>query len=188
MPPDVSLLPATQLSSSVEEHRARIVSQIETAQLIARSNIAWAQQLMKLQYDKNSADAPFEVGQRVWIYTPKVKKGLSKKLLSKWNGPFRICRKSSPVHFQVRTCDNRLVATTVHANMLKRFYDPADHPILPPPVDDPDDLSFDAADLPAGSLNQMTLSLIQRLMLNLHQMILKILTLLLLILQICLTT
>ena len=153
LPPDVSLLPATQLSASVNEHRARIVSQIETAQSIARSNIARAQQLMKLQYDKNSADAPFEVGQRVWIYTPKVKRGLSKKLLSKWNGPFRICRKLSPVHYQVRTCDNRLVAMTVHANRLKHFYDPADCPILPPTVDDPDDLAFDAADLPADSFS-----------------------------------
>ena len=81
LPPDVSLLPATQLSASVNKHRARIVSQIETAQSIAHSNIARAQQLMKLQHDKNSADAPFEVGQRVRIYTPKVKRGLSKKLI-----------------------------------------------------------------------------------------------------------
>lgn len=153
LPPDVSLLPATQLSALVNEHCARIVRQIETSQSIARSNIARAQQLMKLQYDKNSADAPFEVGQRVWIYMPKVKRGLSKKLLSKWNGPFRICRKLSPVHYQVRTCDNRLVAMTVHANRLKHFYDPADCPILPPTVDDPDDLAFDAADLPADSFS-----------------------------------
>ena len=149
--PDVSLLPPTNLSASVEEHRARIVRQIETAHSIARSNIARTQQLMKLQYDKNSADAPFEVGQRVWIYTPRTKRGLSKKFLSKWNGPFRICRKLSPVHYQVRTCDNRLVATTVHANRLKHFYDPADRPILPPSVDDPDDLPFDASALPADS-------------------------------------
>ena len=113
--PDVSLLPPSQLSSSVEEHRARIVSQLETAQSMTRSNTARTQQLMKLQYDKNSADPQFEIG-RVWIYTPRAKRGLSKKLLSKWNGPFRICRKFSPVHHQVRTCDNRLVATTVHAN------------------------------------------------------------------------
>ena len=151
--PDVSLLPATQLSASVNEHRARIVSQIETAQSIARLNIARAQQLMKLQYDKNSVDATFEVGQWVWIYMPKVKRGLSKKLLSKWNSPFRICRKLSPVHYQVRTCDNHLVATTVHANRLKHFYDAADRPILPPTVDDPDDLAFDAAYLPADSFS-----------------------------------
>lgn len=58
---------------------------------------------MKLKYDKNSADAPFEVGQSVC----KVRRGLSKKFLSRWNGPFRICRKLSPVHYQVRTWDNR---------------------------------------------------------------------------------
>lgn len=109
---------------------------------------------MKQQYDTASADVQFNVGQRVWIYTKKVKRGLSKKLLSKWNGPFRICRKLSPVHFQVRTCDNRLVATTVHANRLKPFYDPADRPILPPQVDDPDNLHFDAADLPPDSFAQ----------------------------------
>lgn len=75
-------------------------------------------------------------------------RGLSKKLLPKWNGPFRICRKLSPVHYQVRTCDNRLVATTVHAIRLKHFYDPRDRPILPPTEDDPDDLPFDTSVLP----------------------------------------
>lgn len=149
--PDVSLLPPSQLSSSVEEHRARIVSQLETAQSMTRSNTARTQQLMKLQYDKNSADPQFEIGQRVWIYTPRAKRGLSKKLLSKWNGPFRICRKFSPVHHQVRTCDNRLVATTVHANRLKHFYDPADRPILPPAEDNLDDLPFDTSVLPTDS-------------------------------------
>lgn len=149
--PDVSLLPPCQLSSSVEEHRARIVSQLETAQSMTRSNTARTQQLIKLQYDKNSADPQFEIGQRVWIYTPRAKRGLSKKLLSKWNGPFRICRKFSPVHHQVRTCDNRLVATTVHANRLKHFYNPADRPILPPAEDNLDDLPFDTTVLPADS-------------------------------------
>ena len=87
---------------------------------------------MKLQYDKKAADAPFEVGQCCWVYTPSSKKGLSKKLRHLWHGPFRICRKLSPVHYQLRTCDNRLVATTVHANRMKHFYDPTDRPIAPP--------------------------------------------------------
>ena len=151
LPLDVALLPPTNLSTSVEEHRKRIVTQIETAQALARSNIAKAQQLMKLQYDKKAADAPFEVGQRCWVYTPSSKKGLSKKLRHLWHGPFRICRKLSPVHYQLRTCDNRLVATTVHANRMKHFYDPADRPIAPPQEDDPNQLSLQAADLPADS-------------------------------------
>jgi len=69
----------------VEDHQKHIVTQIEIAQALARSNMAKAQQLMKLQYDKKAADAPFEVGQRVWVYNPKTKKGLSKKLLHMWH-------------------------------------------------------------------------------------------------------
>ena len=149
--PDVALLPPTELSNSVEEHRRRIVSQIETAQSIARNNIALAKQNMKAQYDKRAADAPFEVGQRCWVYTPTPKKGLSKKFRHFWHGPFRICRKLSPVHYQLRTCDNRLIATTVHANRMKPFHDPADRPILPPPEDDPDEISLEVSDLPDDS-------------------------------------
>lgn len=151
LPPDVSLLPPTELSTSVEEHRKRIVSQIETAQAMARNNITRAQQAMKLQYDKKAADAPFVIGQRVWVFTPKPKKGRSKKLLHRWHGPFRVCRQYSPVNFQLRTCDNRLNATTVHANRTKHFYDPADRPIHPPQEDDPNEPYLDESDLPTNS-------------------------------------
>ena len=120
-------MPPTDLSTSVAEHRRRIVTKIETAQSLARDNIARAQQLMKLQYDRNAADAPFEVGERCWVYTLKVKRGLIKRSFA----ISRICRKLSPVHYQLRTCDNRLVATTVHANRIKHFYDPADRPYTP---------------------------------------------------------
>lgn len=148
LPPDVSLLPLTALSASVKEHRKRIVTQIETAQSLARSNIARAQQLMKLQYDKKAANAPFVIGQRVWVYTPKPKKGLSKKLRHCWHGPFRVCRQLSPV---LRRCDNRLVATNVQGNCMKHFYDPADRPILPPSEDDPNNLSLQESEFPLDS-------------------------------------
>ena len=36
---------------------------------MARTNIQRAQQQMKAQYDKAFVDAPFEIGQRVWIFT-----------------------------------------------------------------------------------------------------------------------
>ena len=61
------------------------MTQIEIAQALARSNMAKAQQLMKLQYDKKAAYAPIEVRQWVWVYNPKTKKGLSKKLLHMWH-------------------------------------------------------------------------------------------------------
>lgn len=67
-PCDTSLLLAIQLSPSVEEHGSRIVKQIEFAKSLAHSNIARSQQLNKLQYDKTALDAPFAIGQHVWIW------------------------------------------------------------------------------------------------------------------------
>ena len=111
------------------------MKQIEFAKSLGRSNIAQSQQLNKLQYNKTALDAPFAIGQHVWIYTPNVTSGLSKKFLARLYDPYRICCQLSLGHYQFRCRDNRLVATTVHANRLKPFYDPAGQPILPPPND-----------------------------------------------------
>eukprot|EP00794_Sanderia_malayensis_P015571 gene15571-17147_t len=125
-------MPDTSLSSSVAEHRERIVRNLEEAQSIISSTTELAQQHMKLQYDKTSAAVRYDIGSKVWVHTPKSRKGLSKKLSHNYHGRYRIVAKLSPVHFKLRTVDNRPVSVPVHANRLKPFYDPADRPIEPP--------------------------------------------------------
>ena len=88
---------ADDLSPSVLDHRKRIVEKVALAQNLARENIQRSQQKMKEHYDRNASQPLFEIGQRVWVYTPKTKKGLSKKLLYNWFGPYRIVEQSSPV-------------------------------------------------------------------------------------------
>ena len=65
LPIDVKLLKPTDLSSSVNEHRQRIVENIERSQNIARENIQKAQQKMKSQFDKRAKDRNFRVGDQV---------------------------------------------------------------------------------------------------------------------------
>ena len=48
-------------------------------QNLARESIQRSQQKMKEYYDRNASQPLFEIGQRVWVYTPKKKKGLLKK-------------------------------------------------------------------------------------------------------------
>ena len=105
---------------------------------MARDNIQKTQQKMKQSYDRTAKDPEYQVGQRVWVFTPTRRKGLSPKLMHRWHGPFRVIQKPSQVHFQLRTLDNTLVTTTVHANRMKPYHDPQDRPILPPENDDPD--------------------------------------------------
>ena len=109
LPMDVSLLPPADPASLIAEHRRQLVKQIELAQQIAKENIMRTQQKMKAYYDKRASEPDFVEGQKVWVFTPKTKKGLSKKLLHNFHGPYRVVEKLSPVHYRLRTCSNKPV-------------------------------------------------------------------------------
>jgi hypothetical protein len=152
LPVDVSLLPPSNVTNSIKEHRARIVQTIEEAHAIARANTQRTQQSMKARYDRSAREPKFMLGDRVWVYTPKTKKGLSRKLMHHWHGPYRIIEKCSPVHFKLRTCDNRLVSITVHANRMKPYHDPESRPHVPPSIEMPDEPPIPEDELPDDAL------------------------------------
>ena len=85
---EVSLLPPGDPTSSIAEHRRKIVRNIELSQQIARDNIARAQQKMKEYYDRTAKESDYVEGSKVWVYVPKTYKGLSKKLLHNYHGPY----------------------------------------------------------------------------------------------------
>lgn len=156
LPMDVSLLAPSDLSPSIAAQRARIVQHIEEAQELARTNIQSAQQRMKLHYDQTATTHEFELGQKVWVYTPKTRKGLSRKLLHTWHGPYRIIKKLSPAHYLLRTATNNRVTTTVHVNRMKPYFDPNDRPIQGPPDDDIHAPYLAEHDLPDDSFHPET--------------------------------
>ena len=101
------LPPESDDLSTILDYRKRVVEKVELAQNLARENLQRAQQKMKDYYDQKTKEPVFEVGQRVWVYTPRTRKGLSKKLMHNWLGPYRIVEKLSPVHFKLRTITNK---------------------------------------------------------------------------------
>ena len=106
---------------------------------------------MKDYHDQNATEPSFQPGDRVWVYTPQLKKGLAKKLLHLWHGPHRIIEELSPVHFRLMTCYNKPTFNTVHANRMKLYYAREDRPIGAPLSDVEDDY-LDYNDLPPDSL------------------------------------
>ena len=156
LPMDVSSLPPSDPASSIEEHRRKIVKQIELAQHIAKENIMRAQQKMKTYYDQHASEPNFVEGHKVWVFTPKTYKGLSKKLLHNYHGPFRVVEKLSPVHYRLRSCTNKPVISIVHANRMKHFVDPNDRPIEPPSNDVRDESFLSEEDLPDDSFEHPT--------------------------------
>ena len=150
LPVDVTLNPPKDLSTSILAHRAKIVTKITTAQNVAKQHIAKSQEIMREYYNRRASDPNFEIGDKVWVFTPAVPKGLTKKLKHLWHGPYRVIDQLSPVHFQLATCDNRKVTTKVHANRMKLFYDRSDRPIGLV-TENPDEEYLSPSDIPDDS-------------------------------------
>ena len=113
---------------------------------------------MKLLYDQSSNFPEYDLGQQVWVYSPKTKRGLSKKLRHLWHGPMRIYKKLSPVTYKVKLPTNSRIATTIHINRMKPYYDAASRPISPPEEDDPYEPYLDETELPDDSFDLPTSS------------------------------
>ena len=152
LPMEVPLKPPTKLTQSILKYRSQLVRQMELTHRVAAEQTQLSQQKMKSLYDRKANPYPYQIGDRVWIYTPKHKTGLSKKLLHCWHGPYRLVEQLSPVTFNVRTMANRLLPYAVHVNRFNPYVDPLARP-LDPPIDLPDDTNdiLSESDFPLDS-------------------------------------
>ena len=53
-------------------------------------------------HDYHGLAEPFQVGERVWLYTPVVLKCNTKKLTSFWKGPYTVIDKPSNVTYKIQ--------------------------------------------------------------------------------------
>ena len=96
--PDVSLLPLSCPTRSVDQHRERMINPIRMARSHVAGQTYTAQQKMKEYYDQQGKNHSFSAGHGVSIYKPVIKAGLSKKLCSLWHGLFHLVEKNKSCH------------------------------------------------------------------------------------------
>ena len=61
------------------------------------------------------------MGDRVWLYTPAVKEGRSKKLATQWHGPYTILDKTNSVNYRIQLI-GAAHQIVVHRNRLKPVF------------------------------------------------------------------
>ena len=123
MPLDVSLLPSEERVVSSKQYVTSLVNHLETVWNIKYQLELKYKSLMKSQYDKKQSNIKFQVGDKVWLYIPKVNKGLTKKLAKQWSGPYLLVKQTSPVNFRVRNVDNhKMLHNTINVGRMKLFF------------------------------------------------------------------
>ena len=133
VPFDTAITPKQNLAKNAKIHLKAVLDNLEDARVIAKENIHKAQEKYKTQYDKKALETRLEPGDQVWLYCIKTPKGVSRKLHRKWLGPYYITQRGPNHTFKLRRCrDNEELKSLVHANRLKKYYDPRDRPTNPP--------------------------------------------------------
>ncbi|KAL5460047.1 hypothetical protein EMCRGX_G033464 [Ephydatia muelleri] len=86
--------------------------------LLVRQRLHKAHQRQKQLKDQAIAGDAFQVGDRVWLFVPAIKKGQTRKFSSLWRGPYTIIDKVGPVNYHVQLIGGTQ-KRVVHRNRLK---------------------------------------------------------------------
>jgi hypothetical protein len=119
------------------EYARQLRERIEAAQEYARVHMAGAVRRRRRQYCNDRKY--FEVGAKVWLFTPKVALGESKKLTRFWTGPWRIDEKLNELMYRIQPASEWLWhrgPESVSIDRLKPYRPAADEQNPPHPDDD----------------------------------------------------
>ena len=79
-----------------------------------------AHQNNKRFHERKAKARHFEANDLVYLYTPVMKPGLTKKFRKFWSGTYKVIRKVSELNYEIISKDNR--KQIVHVNRIKRCY------------------------------------------------------------------
>lgn len=96
---------------------------LRDARRIAAETINKAQQISKKYYDEKKMEANFKVNDLVVLKTVRLKKGKNKKFINRYKGPYKICRRLSPVTYEIVNLRGRQSKNIVHCSKLKPYHE-----------------------------------------------------------------
>ena len=86
----------------------------------ARNRLKISGHTMKKYYDHKIQHNTYNVGTPVWLYNPKQKQGLSRKLQGEWIGPFIVTHKLNDVIYRIQL-SQKSKPKVVHHDKLKIY-------------------------------------------------------------------
>ena len=100
------------------EYKADLLRRLRHSYEQIEAKLDKEMQYYKNQYDKTHKEVKFKIGDLMMVYWPVPKKGFTKKLLPKWQGPFKIVAKISPLTYRIEK-DAKSIA--IHVQRLLRY-------------------------------------------------------------------
>ena len=96
---------------------------LENAYRHVRSTMGPKQENQKELYDWKGHGDPYKVGDLVWLHSPVVPRGSSRKLHHPWIGPYKIVKQLSDITYRIQSFRGRRRRLVAHFNCLKPCLD-----------------------------------------------------------------
>ena len=105
------------------EYAEQLRNRIEAAHRYARENMAKTIARQRRAY--HAERKAFQVGEKVWLFTPRIKPGQSSKMATYWTGPWTISKIVNDLMFQIEPNPTwqRKAAEVVSIDRLKKYYE-----------------------------------------------------------------
>lgn len=120
MPVEIMYGSPVRQPATLPEYVAELRSDLESAYDQVRNQIGHALDRHKELYDQTEVHGnPFKPGDLVWLHSPAILRGQSRKLHRPWSGPFRVVSKLSEETYRIANTRARRQRLTVHFDRLK---------------------------------------------------------------------
>jgi hypothetical protein len=86
---------------------------------VTRENLEQSFETMKRHYDIDSSSSIFTEGDRVWLFNPRKRKGISVKLMRPWEGPYHVLKRLNDLVYRIQRGKGK--PKVVHRNRLWRY-------------------------------------------------------------------
>lgn len=106
----------------IPQYVCNLRKSLRNAFKLARDNMNSAAIRQKELYDQKVHGDPHKVGDLVWLYTPAVSKGSSKKLHCPWVGPFRVLKQLGQNVYRIQDTRTRRRKQVVNFDRLKPYH------------------------------------------------------------------
>ena len=120
VPIDVMFGSSPVIETSPSTYAIKLKQSLTAAYEHVRDKMNVSFERQKQHYDKKVHGKPYNVNDYVWLYSPTVPLGQSKKLHHPWSGPFQIVKRLSDATYRIAaTTSTKCQRQIVHFDRLK---------------------------------------------------------------------
>lgn len=94
-----------------DDYAQELKERLRATNQFAKEHIKEEKLKAKKQYDKNTKEAHFKIGDKVLVYDETLRRGRLKKLELLWTRPYTILEKNSDVNYTIKRDEKQRVCT-----------------------------------------------------------------------------